>query len=34
VPIHLAYDEDSNKNRGELDLDKQEERHLVEFNLK
>jgi hypothetical protein len=34
VPIHLAYDEDSNGNRGEFNLEKQEERHLVEFNLR
>lgn len=34
VPIHLAYDEDSNGNRGEFNLEKQEERHIVEFNLR
>jgi hypothetical protein len=33
VPIELRYDEDSNGNSGEVHLDKQEEKHLVEFNL-
>ena len=33
VPMWIVFDEDSNGNRGEFALEKQEEKHFIEFNL-